>query len=104
MGTGGRLKIPKITILHCFLFFIKPDSKCCNFSMDPNRVKGFSATRYLKIDLRPCLVILTPKLKRAIPPSGNPLMYFFDKCGAERDHLKKKNSNKKKKQCLGFGA
>jgi hypothetical protein len=59
MATGVRLKIANITILRgFFLFFFffstKLISKCCNFLMDCDRVKGFSAlvTRYLKVDLR----------------------------------------------------
>jgi hypothetical protein len=65
VATKGRLKIAKITILHCF-FPSKLISKCYNFSMNWVRVKGFSAsvTSYPRIDL---------------PPSGNPLMYHFDR-------------------------
>jgi hypothetical protein len=44
--------LPKITILRWF-FPSKFISKCCNFSMDWDRVKCFSAlvTRYLMINL-----------------------------------------------------
>jgi hypothetical protein len=83
--------LPKITILHCF-FPSKLISKCCNFSMNWDRVKGFSAsvTSYPKIDLRPFLAchmskiflamrgtpppFKPPKQKGAHPPSSNPLM------------------------------
>ena len=49
---GDISKLPKITILRWF-FPSKLISKCCNFSMDWDRVKGFSAlvTRYLMINL-----------------------------------------------------
>jgi hypothetical protein len=79
--------------LFCIVFFSsKLISKCCNFSMNWNRVKGFSAsvTSYPKINLRPFLachmskIFLTmrgnlpplnpPKHKGAHPPSDNPLM------------------------------
>jgi hypothetical protein len=45
---GDISKLPKITILHWF-FPSKFMSKCCNFSMDWDRVKCISAlvTRYL---------------------------------------------------------
>jgi hypothetical protein len=79
-------------------------SKCCNFSMDWDRVKGFSplVTRYLMIDQGSFLApnkskiflvmtgttapLQTPKQKGAHPPSGNPLLYLLDgvrrrKCG-----------------------
>jgi hypothetical protein len=51
---GDVSKWPKITILHCF-FPSKLISKCCNFSMNWDRVKCFSASviSYPKIDLRP---------------------------------------------------
>jgi hypothetical protein len=74
-----------------FFFPSKLISKCCNFSMNWDRVKGFSAsaTCYPKIDLRPFLAchmskiflemrvtpppFKPPKQKGAHPPSGNPL-------------------------------
>jgi hypothetical protein len=87
--------LPKITILHCF-FPSKLTSKCCNFWMNWDRVKGFSAsvTSYPKIDLRPFLAchmskiflamrgtlpsFKPPKQKGPHPPSGNPLMWYLD--------------------------
>jgi hypothetical protein len=52
MATRGHLKIAKNHYL-CWFFPSKLISKGCNFSMDWDRVKGFSAlvTRYLIIDL-----------------------------------------------------
>jgi hypothetical protein len=56
MATRGFSKLRKN---HYFAFFfpLKLISKCCNFSMNWDRVKGFSApvTNYPKIDQRPFL-------------------------------------------------
>jgi hypothetical protein len=117
MEKGGRLKIVRKnnTILHCF-FPSKLSSKCCNFSMNWDRVKGFSAlvTSYPKIDLRPFLVCHISKIflamnmmkglpqpspplprnRRGISNSGNPLMYNFD-WGPRR------NSFSNEELCLG---
>jgi hypothetical protein len=70
-------KLRKITILHCF-FPSKLISKCCNFSIQWDRVKGFSAlvTRHLKFDLRPFLACHMSKIFLSIrgtcnrPPSN----------------------------------
>jgi hypothetical protein len=87
---GDISKLPKITILPRF-FPSKFISKCCNFSRDWDRVKGFSAlvTRYLMIDLGSFLASyksknFLAKQKGAHPPSGNPLMYLLDGGGAEK--------------------
>jgi hypothetical protein len=76
MATGDVSKLPKITILHCF-FPSKPISKCCNFSMNWDRVKGFSASvnSYPKIDLRPFLACHMSKIflaMRGTPPPFKP--------------------------------
>ena len=91
---GDISKLPKITILRWF-FPSKLISKCCNFSMDWDRVKCFSAlvTRYLMINLGSFIAshkskiflamrgtpppFKPPKQKGAHPPSGNPLMYLL---------------------------
>jgi hypothetical protein len=64
--------LPKITIFALF-FPSKLISKCCNFSMNWDGVKGFSAsvTSYLKIDLRPFLACHMSKIflaMRGTPP------------------------------------
>jgi hypothetical protein len=54
MATGDVSKLPTITF--CDVFFpSKLILKCCNFSTDGDRVKGFSAliTPYLKINPMP---------------------------------------------------
>jgi hypothetical protein len=115
-GNGGTSQNCEIS-LFCIVFFpSKLLSKCCNFSMQWDRVKGFSALVKcnLKIDLRPFLVchmskiflamrgttapFKLPKQEGAHPPSGNPLMYHFHG-GARRKNgqfliafLKRKNS------------
>jgi hypothetical protein len=63
MATRDISKLPKITILRWF-FTSKFISKCCNFSMDWGRVKGFSAlvTHYLTIDLRSYLAFHKSKI------------------------------------------
>jgi hypothetical protein len=87
--------LPKITILRWF-FPSKLTSKCCNFSMDWDRVKCLSALvrRYLMIN-RAILSLshvqnflgdggggtppfIPPKQKGAHPPSGNPLIYLLN--------------------------
>jgi hypothetical protein len=57
MATGGRLKIAKNHYFALVFFPSKLISKCCNFSMQWDRVKDFSVlfTRHLKINLRPFL-------------------------------------------------
>jgi hypothetical protein len=108
--------LPKITILRWF-FPSKLISKCCHFSMDWDRVKGFSAlvTRYLMIDLGSYLakskIFLAmrwttapfnpPPKKGAQPHSGNPLMYLLN--GGRRrksGHFFKQHFSNKNK-CLG---
>jgi hypothetical protein len=69
--------LPKVTIFHCFFFPSKLISKCCNFSMNWDRVKGFSAsvTSYTKIDLRLFLACHMSKIflaKRGNPPPFKP--------------------------------
>jgi hypothetical protein len=109
--------LPKITILPRF-FPSKFVLKCCNFSRDWDRVKGFSAlvTRYLMIDLgsfnfkllaspkfswrwgglRP---FQTPKQKGALPPSGNPLMNLLVG-GRRRKMLTFFSNNSQTKPCV----
>jgi hypothetical protein len=85
--------------LHRFFSPSKLISKCCNFSMDWDGVKGLSVllTRYLTIHMRPLLACQISKIflamkgacrpvqikqKGAHPPSGNPPMYLFDRVEA----------------------
>jgi hypothetical protein len=95
MATRGYLKIAKITILRWFLLS-KLISKCCNFSMDWDRVKDwlFSVSYTLPYD-RPGVILVSykfkfflatrgttakpPKQKESHHPTGNPLMYRFDR-------------------------
>jgi hypothetical protein len=78
MATRGVSKLPKITILPRF-FPLKFISKCCKFSRDWDRVKGFSAlvTRYLMINLWSYLashmskIFLTMRGNTAPPPSNH---------------------------------
>jgi hypothetical protein len=60
--------------LYCF--FSQPNwfQKCCNFSMDWERVTGFSAlvTHYLTINLRPFLACHMSKIFLAMRPLQNP--------------------------------
>jgi hypothetical protein len=68
--------LPKITILPRF-FPSKFISKCCNFSRDWDRVKGFSAlvTRYIMIDLGSFLASDKSKIflaMRGTPPPFKP--------------------------------
>jgi hypothetical protein len=97
VATGAYSKLRKIIILHC-VFQSKLISKCCNFSMNYDKVRGYSAsvTSYPEIDLRPFLachmskIVLAmrgtttlftppPPTEGAHPPSGSPLMYYFDR-------------------------
>jgi hypothetical protein len=98
---GDTSKLSKINILPWF-FPSNFISKCCNFSRDSDRVKGFSVlvTRYRRIDLGSFLAFhkskiflairgtatpfKSPKQTGAHPPSGNPLMYLVDGGRAEK--------------------
>jgi hypothetical protein len=90
---GDVSKLPK---KHYFAFFSsKLISKCCNFSMDCDRVNGFSTlvTRYLTIDLRLFLAchifkinfamrgtdtpVKTSKAEGGTPPFWQPLHVHF---------------------------
>jgi hypothetical protein len=110
--------LQKITILRWF-FPIKLISKCCNFSMNEDRVKGFTVlvTRYLMVDLGSFLASHSPKFswrwgglplpfkppkqKGAHPPSGNPLINLLHRkrhgksCHFFQQHFPNE------KQCLG---
>jgi hypothetical protein len=115
-------KLPKITTLRWFLTS-KLISKCCNFSMDSNKVKAFLAlvTRYLMICLghfKPLTILKFswrwgglpppfkhPKQKGARPPSRNatPWCIFWIGDGVEKvvtflNNIFKKNT---KNKCLG---
>jgi hypothetical protein len=91
---GDSSKLPKITILRWF-FPSKLILKCCNFSMDWDRVKGFFfSVGYTLPYNRPGVIFslsqvqnflgnegTTDPLKTpqtAHPPSGNSLVYFLD--------------------------
>jgi hypothetical protein len=87
-------KLPKTTILRWY-FSSKLIPKCCNFSMDCDLAKGFSAlvSHYITIDLGSFIVshkskiflammgttapFKPPKQKGAHPSFGNHLMYHF---------------------------
>jgi hypothetical protein len=100
MATRGHLKIAKN---HYFALIFHQNLKCCNFSMDRDRVKCFSAlvTRYLMIDLGSFLAshkskiflamrgesapFKPPKQKGAHPPSCNPSCVFWFGGRAEKE-------------------
>jgi hypothetical protein len=86
---GDISKLPKITILPQF-FPSKIISKCCNFSRDWDRVKGFSAlvTRYLMIDLGSFLASHKSKIflamRRTTAPLQTPQTEGGQKCAVSR--------------------
>jgi hypothetical protein len=118
MATRGHLKIGK---KHYFalIFSIKIDSKCCNFSMDWDRVKGFLAliTSYLMVHLGSFLASHSPKFawrwgglpppfkppkqKGAHPPSGNPLIILLYRGRRRKSCHFFKQHFPNEKQCLG---
>jgi hypothetical protein len=118
MARGDVSKLPKITILHCF-FPWKLILKCCNFSMNWDRVKGYlaSVTSYPKIYLRPFLACdmskiflairgtaapFKPQNRRVHPPSGSLLMHILDRGRRRKSgHFFKQHYFSNKNKCWG---